>query len=242
MALPGSLSEEDVEHLRDELVRGREATVWFTADAVGVQVGRSAKVVGLSDPAEVDFIQVRPSGSQDELAFSPGELTLLRPGRNTRSPADVPQAVSRPSMEQNMSEIENTTTEATEVTESTSAPAEEAPAGEATPEGTPAPAAKKPRPAASTAKKTRVADVVITISGSIDGDWTVDVVAAKKKALRAVQVTPAVVGAAAKALHPEVHESIEAVLEQAREQQTAKVEQLRAELEAAQKALEDLAG
>ncbi|QUQ72041.1 DUF6319 family protein [Kutzneria sp. CA-103260] len=228
MAQPGSLSDEDVEHLRDELVRGREPTVWFTADAVGVEAGRSARVVGLNDPVEGDFIQVRPAGSHDELSFSPGELTLERPGRK-RSPAGPP-AVSRPSMEQRMSEIENTTTETPEeVAAGDTAAVEEAPV-------------KKPRPAASTAKKTRVADVVITISGSIDGDWTVDVVAAKKKALRALPVTPAVVGQAAKALHPEVAESIESILEQAREQQTAKVEQLRAELEAAQKALEELAG
>ena len=128
-----------------------------------------------------------------------------------------------------MSEIENTTTETPEeVAAGDTAAVEEAPA-------------KKPRPA-STAKKTRVADVVITISGSVDGDWTVDVVAAKKKALKALPGTPAVVGQAAKALHPDVAESIEAILEQAREQQTARVEQLRAELEAAQKALEELAG
>jgi hypothetical protein len=226
MAQPGSLSDRDVEHLRDELVRGREPTVWFTAEAVGVEAGRSARVVGLNDPVEGDYIQVRPAGSHDELSFSPSELTLVRPGRK-RSPADV-QAVSRPSMERTMSEIENTTIEATE----------EVAAGDTVVEGAP----KKPRPAASTAKKTRVADVVITISGSVDGDWTVDVVAAKKKALRALPVTPAVVGQAAKALHPDVAESIEAILEQAREQQTAKVEQLRAELEAAQKALEELAG
>jgi hypothetical protein len=225
MALPGSLSDQDVEHLRDELVRGREPTVWFTAEAVGVEAGRSARVVGLNDPVEGDYIQVRPAGSHDELSFSPGELTLVRPGRK-RSPADVP-AVTRPSMEQRMSEIENTTTEATEEVAAGDAVVEEAP--------------KKPRPA-STAKKTRVADVVITISGSVDGDWTVDVVAAKKKALRALPVTPAVVGQAAKALHPEVAESIDAILEQAREQQAAKVEALRAELEAAQKALEELAG
>jgi hypothetical protein len=227
MAQPGSLSDEDVEHLRDELVRGREPTVWFTADAVGVEAGRSARVVALNDPDEVDYIQVRPAGSHDELSFSPSELTLERPGRK-RSPNDV-RAVSRPSMEQRMSEIENTTTEAPEEVAAGDAVVEEAPA-------------KKARPAASTAKKTRVADVVITISGSVDGDWTVDVVAAKKKALRALPVTPAVVGQAAKALHPEVAESIEAILEQAREQQSAKVEQLRAELEAAQKALAELAG
>ena len=228
MAQPGSLSDEDVEHLRDELVRGREPTVWFTADAVGVEAGRSARVTALNDPDEGDYIQVRPAGSHDELSFSPSELTLERPGRK-RSPAELP-AVSRPSMEQRMSEIENTTTEAPEEVAAGDTAVEEAPA------------AKKPRPAASTAKKTRVADVVITISGSVDGDWTVDVVAAKKKALRALPVTPALVGQAAKALHPEVAESIEAILEQAREQQTAKVEQLRAELEAAQKALEELAG
>ncbi|MBV9845943.1 MAG: hypothetical protein JOZ47_12830 [Kutzneria sp.] len=226
MALPGSLSDQDVEHLRDELVRGREATVWFTQEAVGVEPGRSAKVVGLNDPVEGDFIQVRPSGSHDELSFAPEELTLVRPGRQ-RPSAVIPQLAPRPSMEQNMSEIENTNVEAAEQEAASSGAAESAP--------------KKPRPA-STAKKTRVADVVITVSGSVDGDWTVDVVVAKKKALRAIQVAPAVVGAAAKALHPEVAESIEAVLEQARRQQAAKVEELRTQLEAAQRALEELAG
>ena len=110
---------------------------------------------------------------------------------------------------------------------------------ESNPQEPAAPAVKKR--AASTAKKTRVADVVLTISGSVDGDWTVDVVAAKKKALRGIAITPAVVGQAAKVLHPDVAEAIESVLEAAREQHLAKVEQLRAELEAAQKALEELA-
>jgi hypothetical protein len=48
------------------------------------------------------------------------------------------------------------------------------------------------------------------------------------------------VAQAAKLLTPEVAEIVEGVLNAARAQQLARVEQLRAELEAAQKALDDL--
>jgi hypothetical protein len=55
-------------------------------------------------------------------------------------------------------------------------------------------------------------------------------------------LSPSAVSQAAKLLHPEVAEAVDAVLNAARETHLARVEQLRAELEAAQRALDELSG
>ncbi|MBF6183148.1 MULTISPECIES: hypothetical protein [Nocardia] len=77
-----SLSDSDIRQLAAAVDAGRSPTVWFTADAVGIEEGRSGKVVAVADPGEPDFLHVRPAGSGDTLAFSPTELTLTRPRRN----------------------------------------------------------------------------------------------------------------------------------------------------------------
>jgi len=78
-----ALSERDVAAVREEVSAGRTVTVWFTAAAVGVAAGGSAKVVAVGDAAEGDFIQVRPAGSRDALFCSPSELTRTRPARRS---------------------------------------------------------------------------------------------------------------------------------------------------------------
>ncbi|NNH68819.1 hypothetical protein HLB23_02835 [Nocardia uniformis] len=78
---PNSLSDAEIERLSAEIDAGGAPTVWFTAAAVGIDEGRSGKVVAVADRAEPDFLRVRPSGSTDTLAFSPNELTLDRPAR-----------------------------------------------------------------------------------------------------------------------------------------------------------------
>ncbi|GAB4590148.1 hypothetical protein [Nocardia sp. IFM 10818] len=75
------MSDTEIQHIAAELARGNSPTVWFTPDAVGVTPGRSGKVVRLADPAEPDRVGVRPTGSDDTLAFSPTELTLTNPAR-----------------------------------------------------------------------------------------------------------------------------------------------------------------
>ena len=82
---PQSLSESDIQHLAAELERGRHPTVWFTSTAVGMEADRSGKVVGLAEPGDPDFIQVKPAGTRDTLAFSPAELSLTRPARRPAS-------------------------------------------------------------------------------------------------------------------------------------------------------------
>jgi hypothetical protein len=82
--------------------------------------------------------------------------------------------------------------------------------------------------------------VTVTLASNVDGEWTVDVAEGKKRTVRAVVVPASAVAQAARALHPEVAGAIESVLTAAREQQLARVAELRAELEAAQRALDEL--
>src|SRR2546429_7169211 len=79
--MPSPLSAAQLTTIAQELAEGRPTTVWFTPAAVGVDAGKSAKVTALTDPAEGDFIQVKPTGSKDVLSFSPNELTLDKPPR-----------------------------------------------------------------------------------------------------------------------------------------------------------------
>jgi hypothetical protein len=68
------------------------------------------------------------------------------------------------------------------------------------------------------------------------------VVVGKKRSVRPTPVPAADVAKAARALPAEVAEAIESSLEAARHRQVERVQRLRAELEAAQRALQDLSG
>ncbi|MBO0854755.1 MAG: hypothetical protein J2P18_13460, partial [Nocardia sp.] len=81
---PPTLSANDIRQITDELAEGRPPTVWFTEAAVGVPEGRSGKVVSVGDPAEGDFLQIRPAGSKDVMSFSPTEVTLTKPARKDK--------------------------------------------------------------------------------------------------------------------------------------------------------------
>lgn len=76
-----SLSDNDIQQITAEIAGGRTRTVWFTAEAIGMQAGRSGKVIAVGAPDEIDFLRVRPTGSTDTLAFSPTELTVKKPSR-----------------------------------------------------------------------------------------------------------------------------------------------------------------
>ncbi|ANZ34850.1 hypothetical protein BBK82_00910 [Lentzea guizhouensis] len=227
MAKKSGLSAEDVDSLRAQLDGGTQPLVWFTAAAVGMEAGRSAKVLALTDPEEGDFIQVRPTGSKDEMSFGPSELTLEKPPPR-KKPAAPPAAPPEPPRET--------------VIEHPYVP--EAPVKPAAPKPKPAPAVEAPPPAPKPARKAGAAksapEVTVTLVSVGEGEWTVEVLQGTRKAVRPTAVPPAAVAQAAKLLTPEVAEIVEGVLSAARAQQLARVEQLRAELEAAQKALEDL--
>ncbi|WP_330277920.1 DUF6319 family protein [Lentzea sp. NBC_00516] len=227
MAKKSGLSAEDVDSLRSQLDEGTVPMVWFTAAAVGMEEGRSAKLLAVTDPPEGDFIQVRPTGSKDEMSFSPAELTLEKPPPR-KKPATPPPAPAEPPRH----------------TEIIHPYVPEAPVKPAAPKPKPAPAPVEQAPAKPAARKpsakNAVPEVTVTLVSVGEGEWTVEVLQGTRKTVRPTPVPPASVAQAAKLLTPEVAEIVEGVLNAARAQQLARVEQLRAELEAAQKALDDL--
>jgi hypothetical protein len=211
-----SLSEEDLADVRAELSAHKRATVWFTPAAVGVAAGGSAKVIAIDESAEGDFIQVQATGSRDTMFCSPNELTRVRPTRKRRQPAaaSVPSAPATPKR--------------------VARPEPAVPAG---PE--PAPAAP-PRQRARATRVQRPVEVTITLCSTPEGEWTVEVVSGKKRTVRPTHVPPGDVAKAARSLPPAVSEAIESSLQAARQRQRERVEQLRGELEAAQRALQEL--
>ncbi|MBF6330336.1 hypothetical protein [Nocardia transvalensis] len=74
------MSDSEIRQIAARIDAGQKPTVYFTAAAVGIDEGRSGRIVGMADPSEPDYLRVRPTGSTDTLAFSPCELTLTRPG------------------------------------------------------------------------------------------------------------------------------------------------------------------
>lgn len=216
MAKAASLSVEDIARLKDDLAEGRPAAVWFTPAAVGVTAGRSAKVVAFDDAAEGDFIQVRATGSQDVLSFSPSELTVVKPPRVPKpvKPAQ-PVVAAVPERPEAPTPIEEHRYEPEQ----------------------PAPAKRAPRRAVA-----RSAAVTVTLMSTENGEWTVEVRSGDRRKVRPTPVPAGAVAKAARSLPDTVGEAIEASLDAARAQQQSKIELLKAELEAAQRALRELSG
>lgn len=244
MVAAKSLSEQDLVEARKELSEGRPLTVWFTSAAVGVPTGGSAKVISIEDVAEGDFIQVRPAGSRDTMFCSPSELTrtrpvrkkVQRPAQRAPEPTAPPQSAPEPST----SLPEKPPTPSGSPVEAGLRPP--APSAEPAPRPsapTPAKAADRPR-SGSSRSAARPAEVTVTLNATTEGEWTVEVMIGKKRTVRPTPVQPGDVAKAARALPPEVAEAIEASLEAARQRQLERVERLRAELEAAQRALHEL--
>jgi hypothetical protein len=223
---PPSLSAEQIEHLRVELGAGRTPMVWFTPAAVGVDAGRSAKVVSLTEPYEGDFIQVRPTGAHDTLSFSTSELTMDKPARRPKeSPKVSPKAPEPAKPEPVIGEL---------------LVVRERPTRKPTPKPVdpPQPAPEMKRPARGRGRQP--APITVTLSSTPDGEWTVEVQAGSRRTVRPQPVSAGSVAAAAKALGGDIEQAIDGAITAAREQQQTRVAQLEAELEAARQALAEL--
>ncbi|GAA5153351.1 hypothetical protein GCM10023321_23470 [Pseudonocardia eucalypti] len=257
MGAPEPLSEQDLAAVREELAAGKPAMVWFTPEAVGVPVNGSAKVVGVDAVAEGEFIQVRPAGSKDTMFCSPGELTRTRPPRRRKAAEPEAQAGAATPAKSAASPAKSAAGASSPAGAAEPRPAAEVPARKPAPraaERKPAavpeevPEVQAPPAAKAAAEKRRPpggqrsADVTVTLVSSPDGEWTVEVMVGKKRAVRPTPVQAADVAKAARSLPGPVTEAIEASLEAARRRQQERVEQLRSELEAAQRALQELSG
>jgi hypothetical protein len=220
MVAPNPLSEQDLVAARTELSAGKPFTVWFTPAAVGVPASGSAKVISIDDAAEGDFIQVRPAGSRDTMFCSPSELTRTRPTRKrVQQPAErAPERIVPPESEPQLPV----------------SPRESEP-----PPSLPEKSPDRPRSVGARSAG-RPAEVTVTLNATSDGEWTVEVMIGKKRTVRPTSVQPAEVAKAARLLPAAVAEAIESSLEAARQRQLERVQRLRAELDAAQRALHEL--
>jgi Family of unknown function (DUF6319) len=257
MNTPDPLSEQDLAAARAELAAGRPFPVWFTAAAVGVPVGGSAKIVSVGEITEGDFIEVRPTGSRDTVFCSPNELTKARPPRK-RAQQAPPQPAAPQLARQRAPQGASARPESPvhdEAPEKSGAPVAEAerrpgraraarpesPAHDEAPEKSGAPVAEAER-RPGRARAARPAEVTVTLCSTADGEWTVEVTTGRKRTVRPTPVQPAEVAKAARSLPAAVTEAIESSLAAARQRQAQRVERLRAELDAAQRALHELSG
>ncbi|MGW5643126.1 DUF6319 family protein [Saccharopolyspora sp. NPDC003752] len=119
--------------------------------------------------------------------------------------------------------------------QSESAQPEAASAAEAAP--------KKPRARKQSAvKKTRTVELTLTVTGTADGEWQADLMHAGKRIVQGLPVAAAAVSKAAAELHQDISDTIESVLNEARQQHEAKLAELEAEVERVRKALAELEG
>ncbi|PPJ24217.1 DUF6319 family protein [Nocardia nova] len=247
---PQPLSDTEIRQIAAELADGRPPMVWFTPAAVGVSEGRSGKVIALGDPADGDFLQVRPTGSKDVMSFSPIEVTLAKPARKDKRTTTSETTGATPSATRKDTAV--STSSSVTAPSAPPAPAAVPAAASKTPAPQPdadqKPAAKpaatpaRPQKSAAAARKSKAPEVTVTLSGTTDGEWTVDVVHGKKRTIKGLSVAGSSVAQAAKLLHPEVAEVVDSVLDAVRDSQRAKVEQLQAELEQARRLLDELSG
>lgn len=92
----------------------------------------------------------------------------------------------------------------------------------------------------STARKTRTVELMLTVTGTAEGEWQAEVRQGTKRVVPAVAVPAAAVARAAKELHPEVFGTIDGVIAKAREEHEERLRELEAELERTKKALAEL--
>ncbi|WP_414937002.1 DUF6319 family protein [Amycolatopsis sp. cmx-11-51] len=103
------------------------------------------------------------------------------------------------------------------------------------------PKPKRGRPkVATTAKKTRTVELILTVTGTADGEWQAELKNGSKWVAKGLEIPAAAVSRAAKELHSDLSGPIDEVINAARELQAAKVAQLEAELEKAKLALAEL--
>jgi hypothetical protein len=92
----------------------------------------------------------------------------------------------------------------------------------------------------STAKKTRTVELILTVTGTADGEWQAELTHSGKRVVQGLPIAAAAVSRAAKELHPEIYGGIETVITAARDQHKARMEELQAELDRVKQALAEL--
>jgi hypothetical protein len=116
------------------------------------------------------------------------------------------------------------------------------PAGTEVPESSAPAAPSEPAkaPAKKAGKKSKTLELTLTVTGTADGEWRAELKRGTTYVARDLAIAAAAVSRAAKELHEDLATPIDAVIEDARSEQAARVAALEAELEAARQALANL--
>jgi hypothetical protein len=92
----------------------------------------------------------------------------------------------------------------------------------------------------STARKTRTVELILTDTGTAEGEWQAELTHSGKRVVQGLPIAAAAVSRAAKELHPDIFGGIETVINAAKQQHQAKLEELQAELDKVKQALAEL--
>lgn len=98
----------------------------------------------------------------------------------------------------------------------------------------------KPAGRKSAGRKAKTIELVLTVTGTADGEWRAELKQGASYLARDLAVAAAAVSRAARELHQDLATPIDSIIEEARVLQAAKVSALEAELEAARRVLADL--
>lgn len=100
---------------------------------------------------------------------------------------------------------------------------------------------RRGRPKGSTgARKTRTVQLTLTVTGTAEGEWQAELKNGSTWVARGLSVPAAAVSRAAKELHEDISTGIDEVINEAREQQRKKLEELEAEMAKVKQTLADL--
>jgi len=92
----------------------------------------------------------------------------------------------------------------------------------------------------STARKTRTVELTLTVTGTAEGEWQAELTQSGKRVRQGLSIPAAAVARAATELHEDIAKAIDTVLDQARQQHRARMEELEAELAKVRQALAEL--
>ena len=92
----------------------------------------------------------------------------------------------------------------------------------------------------SAARKTRTVELTLTVTGTTEGEWQAELTQSGKRVVQGLAIPAASVARAATELHADIAKAIDTVLDQARQQHRARMEELEAELERVRHALAEL--
>jgi hypothetical protein len=219
-----ALTNDEVAGLRARLSAGEKPRVIVRAASAAVPAGTRGNVIRMGSPSEGEFIVVRLG--RDEVPFAPSELALSARGKNATAAAR-----SAPVKKTARASAPKKTAARKTAVKRAAAPAK-APVKAA-------PAKPARRTGVKKASRKGAHPLTVTLRFN-DGRWTVEAQRGSRRLARATAVRPGAVQTFAELIDDDtVREAVSEIVASNRTVAEEKAEKLRAELEAAEAALEE---